>query len=311
MDSLPNPRVLQAAYERLLPTESLVQPMIEPRRFSRVRLVVFDTFERLAVLLGGRALHRRRLEADRVEVRDEVIEVPGLPAELDGFRIAHLSDIHAGPFLGAGDLEGVVERVAEEDPDVVCWTGDYVVHGIENALPVLPELRRLTGRRATFAVFGNHDYKARREYELSGALEGAGWRFLRNEGQLVRTQGGAAVGFAGIEDPEEGKVVDPEAATAGLGDADVVIALSHGPLGAPALAACGADVVLSGHTHGTQVDLPFLRDLGPAHPGLRVQLGGTTLIVTRGLGVIGVPLRSGVPAEFVVITLRSAAPAAD
>ena len=72
-------------------------------------------------------------------------------------------------------------------------------------------------------------------------------------------------------------------------------------------AARGARVVLSGHSHGTQVDLPFLRDLGPSHPGLRVELGGATLVVSRGLGVIGAPLRVGVPAEVVVLRLHGGA----
>jgi predicted MPP superfamily phosphohydrolase len=53
------------------------------------------------------------------------------------------------------------------------------------------------------------------------------------------------------------------------------------------------------------VDLPFLRDLGPAHPGLRVELGGTTVLVSRGLGVVGLPLRTGVPAEVSFVTLRA------
>ena len=63
--------------------------------------------------------------------------------------------------------------------------------------------------------------------------------------------------------------------------------------------------MLSGHTHGTQVDLPRLRKLGPQHPGLRVELGGTTLIVSRGLGVVGLPLRIGAPPELVVIRLTA------
>jgi predicted MPP superfamily phosphohydrolase len=63
--------------------------------------------------------------------------------------------------------------------------------------------------------------------------------------------------------------------------------------------------VLSGHTHGTQIDAPFLRRFGPAHPGLRVALGATTLLVTRGLGVVGVPLRFGAEAEVLLVTLAA------
>jgi len=62
-------------------------------------------------------------------------------------------------------------------------------------------------------------------------------------------------------------------------------------------------VVLSGHTHGNQVDLPLLRRLGPTHPGLRLELGRATLIVSRGLGVVALPLRVGAPAEVVRVRL--------
>jgi len=85
---------------------------------------------------------------------------------------------------------------------------------------------------------------------------------------------------------------------------DVEIVLCHNPRGASAIAGAGCTAILSGHTHGTQVDLPLLRRLGPQHPGLRLELGPTTLIVSRGLGVVAVPLRVGVPAEVVYVRLE-------
>ncbi len=278
--------------------------MIAPRRFSRFRLAVFATVERICVLLGGRHFYRwRYLRPGRLGVREIELPIATGAAGLDGLVIAHLSDIHAGPFLSKGDLGSVVDLLDERRPDVVCWTGDYVTHGIHNVQPVIPELRRCLGQLGTFAVFGNHDYKKRREWEMAAALEPDGWVFLRNSSRLIEVNG-ATVAFAGIEDPEEGKVVDVAAAMAEAQSADVVIALSHGPRGAPAFAEHGVAAVLSGHTHGSQVDLPFLRDLGPAHPRLRVELGRTTVLVSRGLGVVGLPLRSGVPAEVSFVTLR-------
>ncbi len=281
--------------------------MIEPRRFSRLRLAAFDAVERIAVLLGGRRFYRwRYLSARRLRVREIALPVAGLPDELEGVTLAHLSDIHAGPFLSKADLGAVADLVEARQPDFVCWTGDYVTHGVADVQPVLPELRRCVGRVGTLAVFGNHDYKHRREWEIIAALEPSGWTFLRN-GSRTFSIGGATLAFAGIEDPEEGKVVDVDAALEETGAADLVIALSHGPRGAPAFAehpSRSVRAVLAGHTHGSQADLPFLRDLGPPHPGLRVELGGTTVLVSRGLGVVGLPLRTGAPAEVSMITLR-------
>ena len=293
----------------LAPPAAYTQRVIAPRRFSRFRLAVFATIERCCVWLGGRHFYRwRYLSPRRLGVREITLSLPERAAALDGLVIAHLSDIHAGPFLAKGDLGAVVDLLEQRQPDVVCWTGDYVTHGIQDVRPVIAELRRCTGRLATLAVFGNHDYKERREWEMAAALEPDGWVFLRNSSQQLEVNG-TTIAFAGIEDPEEGKLVDVDAAMAGAHGADLVIALSHGPLGAPAFAEHGVCAVLSGHTHGSQVDLPYLRDLGPAHPGLRVELGTTTVLVSRGLGVVGLPLRTGAPAEVSFVTLRTPDPA--
>lgn len=279
--------------------------MIAPRRHSRTRVAFFATIERLSTWLGGRRFYRWRfLAPQRFVVRRETLVVDGLPEGLDGLRIAHVADFHAGPFMGAGDLEPLAAIIEREAPDVVCATGDFVTHAVENAQTILAELSRMTGRLATVAVFGNHDYVGRREQEIAASLAPAGWRFLRNDGVRLEVEG-ATLGLCGIEDPEEGKVVDPDAAVGAASPADLVVAMSHGPAAGPHLQRAGARVVLSGHTHGTQMDLPILRRLGPAHPGLRVELGGTTIFVTRGVGAVGVPFRWGSPAEVCVIELSS------
>ncbi len=280
--------------------------MIQPRRHSSLRIGLFRAVERTAALLGGRRLyHRAHLAPGRLLVRRERLEIAELPVALEGFTIAQLSDVHAGPFLARGDLDGVLHVLDEEAPDVVCWTGDYVVHGPENMMPALDELCRCVGRRATFAVFGNHDYKGRRELKISEALMASGWQFLRNGGATVEVDG-ARVAFGGVEDLEEGKGVDFGRGAETFSGANVRVGLCHHPRGAPEFVQRGADLVLSGHSHGTQVDLPWLRRLGPPHPGLRARLGGAALIVSRGLGVIGIPLRIGAPAEVVVVELASA-----
>ena len=109
--------------------------------------------------------------------------------------------------------------------------------------------------------------------------------------------------ITGLEDLEEGRVVDVAAARKDLRSGDTEIMLCHNPRGARVLARQGCAAILSGHTHGTQVDLPWLRSLGPDHPGLRVEFGRTSLIVSRGLGVVGAPLRINAPAEVVVVEL--------
>lgn len=277
--------------------------MIEPRRHGRARIAFFAAIERAAALLGGRRLYRRRaLSAARLVTRHEHVAAPGLPAGLAPVRVAHVSDLHAGSFVGPGDLDDVRARIGALAPDLVVFTGDFISNRIEDLGAVADDLQRIDAPGGVFAVFGNHDYRGRREHEIAAAIPG--WTFLRNECALVETAAGARIGLAGIEDIEEGRHADVDAALGPeLGRAHARIALTHGPRAAPAFAAAGFDLVLAGHTHGGQVDLPFLRRLGPAHPGLRVEMGATTLLVTRGLGPIGLPLRVKAPAEVVCIDI--------
>lgn len=280
-------------------------PRVAPRRHRRLRRAVFAAAEGLARGMGGRWLYARRwLGPGRLRLRQERIEVQGLPPVLHGLRVAQLSDLHAGPFLGRGGLRHAVDAVNRAQPDLVALTGDFCAHGPEQALDVLEDLGRLEARSGVFAVFGNHDYRDRREGEIAAAYAEHGILFLRNAGVRPEREGRPLpLVCTGLEDLEEGRVVDLAAARKELRPGDVEIMLCHNPRGARALARSGCPLVLSGHTHGTQIDLPWLRGLGPDHPGLRVELGPTTLLVSRGLGVVGVPLRYAVPAEVVLAEL--------
>ena len=279
---------------------------VEPRRFGALRLSLFRGVERTCALLGGRAFYRaRHLAAGRFVEREECIRVPGLPPDLAGLTIAQLSDLHAGPFLARGDLRAVVDTVNARAPDLVVLTGDLIAHHWSEALLVADDLARLEAPLGRFAVFGNHDYRGRREGQIAAEYGGRAFPFLRNACRRIPV-GGATLALVGLEDLEESHGVDLEAAREDLRPGDVEVVLCHNPRGAPAIARPGCALILSGHTHGTQVDLPWFRRLGPEHPGLRLDFGPTTLLVSRGLGVVGAPVRLGVPAEVVYATLERA-----
>lgn len=278
---------------------------LAPRRFGRGRLAFFAGLQRACAAVGGRAFYRRRfLAAGRFEVRRETVVVPALDPALDGFRLVQLSDPHAGPFLGAGDLAAVVDASNALEPDVVVLTGDLITHEPDEAWRLLGDVERLVARRGKFGVFGNHDYRGRREREVAARFDReAGLRFLLDE-SIRFGDGPGAVALVGLEDLEEARRVDVAGARAGVRAGDVEVVLCHNPAGAPALARAGCAVVLCGHTHGHQIDLPLVRRLAPPHPGDRVRLGATEVITSRGLGALGVPLRVGARAEIVVVDLR-------
>jgi uncharacterized protein len=221
---------------------------------------------------------------------------------LDGLTIAHLSDVHAGPFLKGRDLSHVLATVASRKPDVIVFTGDLVAHRPEQAELVRAELGSLRAPLGVYGVFGNHDYKFRREAELAASFAEHGWRFLRNEGVRVAER---RLVITGVEDPEQGRELDIDAAREVLEPGDIELCLCHHPGAAAALAHESCAAVFSGHAHGGQVDVWPLTRIGPPHPGLRVELGTTVLIASRGIGVVGGPLRFRASAEVVFVRLSS------
>jgi predicted MPP superfamily phosphohydrolase len=194
-----------------------------------------------------------------------------------------------------------VERANALRPDVIALTGDFVTHRAREIDRIAGDLARLESRCGVFAVFGNHDYRGREEAYIEAALPVA--RFLRNACVRIEVSS-AAVALVGLEDLEEGRVVDLDAARADVRAGDVEVVLCHNPLGARAIARASCAAILSGHTHAGQIDLPLARGVGPIHPGLRVLVGETLLVVSRGIGAVGLPLRVGAPAEIVHLRLK-------
>lgn len=292
--------MLDAAQER----GSASELRTVPRRYSAARSGIVAALGALARISGGRERYRRgHLRTGRFETRREVVTVRGLPHALRGLRCAQLSDLHAGPYLGRGGLHDVVQAVNAERPDFVFLTGDLITRAWTDALELLDDLGRLEPRVAVLGVFGNHDYHGRNEARIAEAFAERGIRFLRNECARFEI-GGTGVAVVGLEDLEEARGVDLDRARAAVRPGDLELVLCHNPLGALRLARPGCAAVFSGHTHGGQLALPFLWKHGPGHPGLRVQLGSTTLLLSRGLGTVAVPCRLGAPTDFVVASFE-------
>ena len=245
-------------------------------------------------------------------MRLRVLEVPllRLPAELDGLRIAHLSDFHLGvPSRGRHAVERAVAWAEERRPDLVCLTGDLLSRaGGEELLRSL--VARLPG---AYVVLGNHDLAESRDpfsqaVELE-ALEGA--TLLADEARTVELRG-RRVQIAGV-DPRSYARGRARAELLGDPDADLRLLLCHFPGIARRLPAGAFDLVLSGHLHGGQICLPYPGGkVLLAHPRARereglYRYGDTTLHVSAGLGTTFVPFRYFARPEATELVLRVAA----
>jgi uncharacterized protein len=239
-------------------------------------------------------------------VKNVVIGIDGLPDELDGYRIAQLSDIHVGATIQRRFVEALVEKTNELNADAIAITGDLVDGYVDDLRDQVAPLGDLRARDGVFYVTGNHEYYWRAS-EWVKEVQRLGFTFLKNEHRLVR-RGDALLAIAGVTDPV-GRYThkqDPAAAVSGIPEGATKILLSHRPQTARTADKLGVHVQLSGHTHGGQF-FPFNLFIGffqPIVAGLH-RVGRTWLYVNRGTGYWGPPSRLGVGGEITVLTLRS------
>jgi hypothetical protein len=258
----------------------------------------------LALSLYGVVVRRRW-----VRVRTLEISVPGLGAELDGYRIAQLSDLHIGGLVPRRHAERWIARANALDVDLVALTGDYVTTGTAFHHDIAAALTALRARDGVVAVMGNHDYFGDGEPMMS--LLRAGFvTVLRNEHRTI-TRGADRLVIAGVDDTYTRRA-DIERALAGRDERLPLVVLAHDPQLFRELARRGAALVLSGHTHWGQLALPFVAELVNLsrlsyryHAGLYYS-GASTLYVHPGLGTTGPPVRLGAPPEITVLRLRRA-----
>jgi predicted MPP superfamily phosphohydrolase len=260
------------------------------------------------------------LEPRRLDVSRRVIHLRDLPPSLDGLRAVQLSDVHHGPWFSLARVRELVETANDLRPDLVLLTGDYVLSSPVYIEPVAAELARLRPRIATVAVLGNHDW-----YQSAAMTrdEFARWgipvidndrRVLTPERRLV-AEAEAGLALCGVGDLLKDRP-DYRRALAGLpGDMPRVL-LSHNPDVAeePELTGSGlrVDLIVSGHTHGGQIKLPFVGApvsgswYGEKYREGLVQGPVCPVFICRGIGVVGLPLRVGVTPEMAVLEFRVA-----
>ena len=272
-------------------------------------------------VLWGRYVTRLRLDVSQAELVSQRV-----PSAFDGFKIAHISDFHLDSFdknKEMGFVEEIIDRIANEQPDIVCFTGDLVTVRSAQAIPYRRLLHKLSASGIpVYSVMGNHDYadyvwefdESRRLADrdsLRHLMSEAGWRMLDNESEWLY-RGSDSLLVAGVENIGEppfsvygdlGKALEGNYA-----DNVFTILLSHNPTHwrSEVLPNTSIDLTLSGHTHAMQFRVGSWSPSKWKYPefaGLYRE-GLQFLNVNTGLGGVGPKIRIGVKPEINIITLK-------
>lgn len=257
-----------------------------------------------------------------LRIRRYTVTLPHLSPRLAGLRIVHLSDTHLGTRVPTEHVQEAVRRAVELDPDLVALVGDYVERDTRRIDEAADLFLPLTQRFPTVSVLGNHDWYADGP-AMRAALQRAGARhidndrvFLTPERALSDRHAPGSLCIAGLADLSE-DVVNSERALRDIPGDTARLLLSHNPDAAELHdltrpSAPRVDLMLSGHTHGGQVRIPFLgAPIVPSAFGQKYAEGlvrgpAFPVLISRGVGMSIIPVRFRCPPEILEITLQPA-----
>jgi len=253
------------------------------------------------------------------------LKFSNVPKAFEGFRIVQISDIHIGSFFDRhGPVEGAIEKINRQKPDLILFTGDLVNNYAKETNGWAEIFSRLKAKHGIYSVYGNHDYGEYVKWESPGQLEenmkefeqahrDFGYQLLKNEHVLIEKDG-ESFALAGVENwglppfPQHG---DLKAAVHGIAEGMFTILMSHDPShwDAQIIPDSKVDLTLSGHTHGMQFGIEIgnwkwspVKYRYPRWAGL-YEKGQQRLYVNRGFGYIGFPGRVGIKPEITLIEL--------
>ncbi len=291
---------------------------------------------RMRFRAGGKPLLRRRInfalktigagvgyaaliEPHLLETTQVEIPIKDMPSSLEGYRIAHLTDIHYNFVSGKNYLERVIERTIQLDPDLVALTGDFITHNpqsIEKCMKILAELNPPDG---CWVVRGNHDYRIPLQ-KLREVTESHGFHLLENEGRTIVPQRHryhysknqkkeGYLNIAGVGDLWEGECLPGKSLEHTTKGYPTILLAHHGQAANLLTKDHRVDIILSGHTHGGQIrtlgrefslftsgDQQYVKGL--------IQTPHAPVYISRGVGTSALRFRWNCRPEIALILLH-------
>ncbi len=229
-------------------------------------------------------------------------------------RILLFSDTHFSDWYTTEHFQTVVDKINEAEPDIVVFTGDLIDHfryykgNIED---ISTQLSLINAPLGKYAVFGNHDYGGGAEAQYESIMNAGGFTVLTNQYTSIEEKN---IGLIGIDDLLLGNGSASVCSCASTDQFNIV--LCHEPDIADQIQEYNIDLLLSGHTHGGQVRIPIITNLGlsifPSH-GNKYLSGmysldnsyETKVYVTSGIGMTALPMRFLAPPDITVININS------
>jgi len=247
-----------------------------------------------------------------VRINHYQIPLPRLPRAFDGFTIVQLTDLHYAPWTPLAFFRWVLAAAMDIRRDIIVCTGDYVdrhrKNTVEDIDAIWPLLTELTAPLGVYSVLGNHDHR------WDG---GRSLHWLERSGQNLRnrvhcfTRDGQRLWLAGGGDLLNDHLpFDPLLAHIPAEDCRIVLA--HNPDSADTSFVDKIDLMICGHTHGGQVNIPFYGPLRPVtrNPeyntsGLKLSRKKQPVFIATGIGAAVLPVRFNCPPEIAVLELKS------
>ena len=252
-----------------------------------------------------------------LELNTYTINSPLLPDGFDGFRIAHVSDLH-NTEIGK-DNEKLLAMLQDAEPDIIAITGDLIDSRNTDVEVALQFIREAVKIAPCYYVTGNHESRISEYSVLKAGMETAGVVILED----ARTEislGGETITLIGVNDPsfrtndlsgDSVTVMDAKLTQLHGDDNEFTILLSHRPELFDTYVKNNIDLVLSGHAHGGQLRLPFIGGLVAPHQGMFPEYDAglytkenTNMIVSRGVGNSIFPFRINNRPEVILIELQ-------
>ena len=314
-------RIIHSIFNFISPSNESNKFLIQRRSFiSKIALIIAA----LPIPFVIHGIYRGR---HNYRVLNYELEFNDLPAEFDGYKITHISDIHSGSLQKINKVEYAVDLINKQNSDLVLFTGDFVNNKAIELNKWKKIFSKIKAKDGKFSVLGNHDYgdyvnwksdqeKKENFKNLLNSQKEMGFKLLLNESVNIKSLN-QSISLVGVENWGKGgfrKNGDIDKACLGLRKKDFKVVMSHDPSHWDQILLnhqTHFHLTLSGHTHGMQfgIEIPGWIKWSPVKWVYKYWAGiyyekNQYLNVNRGFGVLGFPGRVGVWPEISVITLK-------